>query len=398
MPVADRFKPFGTTIFAEITNRAVAAKAVNLGQGFPDFDGPEFIKLAAHRAIDTKPNQYAPMGGIPDLTKAIADRWKTSTGLEIDPSVQVTVTAGCTQAIPACTLGLLNPGDEVIVFEPYYDSYPACLAMAAATPVFVTLHDKGGEFAFDEAELRAAVTPKTRAIILNTPHNPTGKVFSRSELEQIAVVCREHDLLCISDEVYDRLVYRDAHNPEAEHVSIASLPDMAERTITLNSLGKTFSLTGWKIGWAIASPELTKGIRAAHQYLTYAVNTPMQHAAAEALGAPDSYYEELIATFAQRRDALAEALERLGFKVNRPAGGYFILADHRGVSGPLGLTTDVEVCHHLIEHAGVATIPPTAFYDHKQRGEHLLRFAFCKTQKTIDAAVERLEKLAKAGV
>jgi aspartate/methionine/tyrosine aminotransferase len=215
-------------------------------------------------------------------------------------------------------------------------------------------------------------------------------------LEQIAGVCREHDLLCISDEVYDRLVYRDQYNPEAEHISIASLPGMADRTITLNSIGKTYSLTGWKIGWAVASPELTRGVRAAHQYLTYAVNTPMQHAAAEALGAPGSYYSELTAMFASRRDALAEALERLGFKVNRPAGGYFILADHRAVSEPLGLTTDVEVCHHLIEHAGVATIPPTAFYDHKHRGEHLLRFAFCKTQKTIDAAVERLRTLAQA--
>lgn len=398
MTVADRFKPFGTTIFAEITTRAVEARAVNLGQGFPDFDGPEFIKLAAKRAIDEKPNQYAPMGGVPEFTKAIATRWERDTGQAIDPKSQVTVTAGCTEAIPATTLGLLNPGDEVIVFEPYYDSYPASLAMAGAKPVFVTLHDRGGSFEFDEAELRAAVTPKTRAIILNTPHNPTGKVFSRAELEQIAGVCRESDLLCISDEVYDRLVYRDEHNPEAEHVSIASLPGMAERTITLNSLGKTFSLTGWKIGWATASPELTRGIRAAHQYLTYAVNTPMQYAAAEALGAPDSYYEELTATFIARRDALAEALEHLGFKVNRPAGGYFILADHRAVSGSLGLNTDVEVCHHLIQHAGVATIPPTAFYDHKQRGEHLLRIAFCKTQETIDAAVERLEKLAEARV
>lgn len=398
MPVADRFKPFGTTIFAEITSRAVEAQAVNLGQGFPDFDGPEFIKLAAKRAIDEKPNQYAPMGGVPEFTKAIATRWERDTGLAIDPKSQATVTAGCTEAIPATTLGLLNPGDEVIVFEPYYDSYPASLAMAGAKPVFVTLHDRGGSFEFDEAELRAAVTSKTRAIILNTPHNPTGKVFSRAELEQIAALCQKRDLLCVSDEVYDRLVYRDEHNPEAEHISIATLPGMADRTITLNSLGKTFSLTGWKIGWAIASPELTKGIRAAHQYLTYAVSTPMQYAAAEALGAPDSYYEELTATFTARRDALAAALERLGFEVNRPAGGYFILADHRGVSQPLGLKTDVEVCHHLIEHAGVATIPPTAFYDHKQRGQHLLRFAFCKTQKTIGAAVQRLEKLARAGV
>ena len=398
MTVADRFKPFGTTIFAEITARAIEAKAVNLGQGFPDFDGPEFIKLAAKRAIDEKPNQYAPMGGVPEFTRAIATRWERDTGQAIDPKTQVPVTAGCTEAIPATTLGLLNPGDEVILFEPYYDSYPASLAMAGAKPIYVTLHDTGGAFAFDPDELRAAVTPRTRAIVINTPHNPTGKVFSRAELEQIAALCQERDLLCVSDEVYDRLVYRDEHNPDAQHISIATLPGMAERTITLNSLGKTFSLTGWKIGWAIASPELTRGVRAAHQYLTYAVSTPMQHAAAEALGAPDSYYEELTATFAARRDARARSLEHLGFKAHLPAGGYFILADHRGVSEPLGLTTDVEVCHHLIQHAGVATIPPTAFYDHKQRGEHLLRFAFCKTQETIDAAVERLEKLARAGV
>ena len=392
---AHRLQPFGTTIFAEISRRAVAVDAVNLGQGFPDFEGPDFVKEAAARALFDHPNQYAPLAGIPALTRAIADRWREDAKTPIDPLAQVTVTAGCTEGIAASILGLINPGEKVITFEPFYDSYPACCALAGADMIAVPLRcAPDGSFAFDPEELaRAAATPGARAILVNTPHNPTGKVFTAQELHTIAHICRDNDLIAITDEVYDRLVYRDTFNPDAQHIRLATLPGMGERTITLNSLGKTFSLTGWKIGWAIASPELTKAVRAAHQFLTFAIATPLQHAAAAALGVDDSYYAELADTFRARRDLLAGALESLGFTFARPAGGYFILADHTNISQPLGLSDDRAMCDHLIDAAGVATIPPSVFYQHQEIGRSLLRFAFCKTEQTLHATIERLGKL-----
>lgn len=390
---ASRLQAFGTTVFAEISRRALAAQAVNLGQGFPDFEGPDFVKDAAERALRDHPNQYAPMGGLPVLARAIADRWREDARATVDPASEVTVTAGCTEAIAAAILGLINPGDKVIVFEPFYDSYVACLAMAGAEMLPVALRPgTDGRFGFDPEELaRAAATPGARAILVNTPHNPTGKVFSAQELHTIARLCCAHDLLAITDEVYDRLVYRDKFNPDAQHVRLATLPDMQPRTITLNSIGKTFSLTGWKIGWAIAPPHLTAGVRAAHQFLTFAVATPLQRAAAVALGVDDSYYAQLADTFRAQRDLLAEALESLGFRFARPAGGYFILADHTQVSQRLGLAgDDMAICDHLIDKVGVATIPPRVFYVRKELGRSLLRFAFCKTEATLRAGVERL--------
>lgn len=385
MPTARRLFPFGTTIFAEISRLASEHNAINLGQGFPDFDGPEPLKQAAIDAIRAGHGQYAPMGGVPELTGAIATIFSRETGLPFDPARSVTVTAGCTEAIAAALLGLLNAGDEVIVFEPYYDSYRACLAMTDAVPRFITL--RAPEFTFDEAELRRAFTPRTRAVLLNTPHNPTGRVFSRDELACIADLCIAHNAIVIADEVYERLVF------EGEHAHIAALPGMAERTITLSSLGKTFSLTGWKIGWAIAPPDLTAGVRAAHQFLTYAVNTPMQHAAAAALRLaepPGTYYRDFLGEYRDRRDRLCAVLEHAGFRFRPPQGTYFILADH----SPFGFTDDVAFCKHLIESIGVAAIPPTAFYENKEHGRSLVRFAFCKTNATLDAAAERLAKLA----
>lgn len=389
--VSDRLAPFGTSIFADITARATAAGAVNLGQGMPDSDGPDWIKDAAARAMREKPNQYVPMPGVPALRKAIADRFSaTGGGRRPDVNSEVTVTSGCTEALAACMLGLLNPGDEVVVFEPFYDAYLADLAVAGAVPVFVPLRFQGdGTFAFSQADLAKAVGPRTRAILLNTPHNPTGKVFDAAELETIAELARTNDLIVFADEVYDSHVY------EGEHVRIASLEGMGERTVTLGSFGKMFSLTGWKIGWAIAPPGLTEGIRASHQFLTFCVAAPLQHAAAEALRAEASYYTDLTARFRSQRDRLASGLRGLGFRFAVPAGGYFILADHTPVSARLGACSDVEFCHHLIEQAGVATIPPSAFYRESDDGTRLLRFAFCVSPDRIDESLTRLSAWAR---
>ena len=383
MPVADRFSAFGTTVFAEISRLAIQHNAVNLGQGFPDFDGPEHVKQAAIDAIRAGHGQYARTQGVPILNESIAAFWNSETGEVIDPDAQVTVTAGCTEAIAATLLGLVNPGEEVILFEPYYDSYRACVSMAGATPRFVTL--RAPDFTFDESELRAAFTSKTKAILINTPHNPTGHVFTRDELDLIAQLCQKHDVIAITDEVYEKLVF------EGEHIRMATLPGMWERTVTLSSLGKTFSLTGWKIGWAIAPEELTRAVRAAHQYLTFAVNTPCQHAAAAALRSPAAYYDDFLTEYRARRDYLCGALTDIGFKLHKPEGTYFVLADHT----PFGFDNDVSFCKHLVEHIGVAAIPPTAFYENKHEGRKLVRFAFCKKMETLEAAVERMRKLKK---
>jgi aspartate/methionine/tyrosine aminotransferase len=352
---------------------------VNLGQGFPDFDGPEVVKGAAIEAIRAGHGQYAPMAGVAALREAIAARY----GERVDPERHVTVTAGCTEAIPSVLLGLVDPGDEVVLFEPYYDSYRACVAMAGATAKFVTL--RAPDFCFDEAELRAAFSNKTKAVLVNTPHNPTGRVLTREELECIGRLCEEFDAIAVCDEVYEELVF------EGEHVRMAELPGMWERTVTMSSLGKTFSLTGWKIGWVVAPEGLTAGVRAAHQFLTYAVNTPMQHAAAVALGMGEEYFDVLRAGYRAKRDMLCGALDAIGFGVRAPAGTYFVLADHSG----FGFGDDVAFCKHLIEEVGVAAIPPTAFYEDKEAGRHLVRFAFCKREETLRAAVERLGKLQK---
>jgi aspartate/methionine/tyrosine aminotransferase len=358
---------------------------VNLGQGFPNFDGPDFVKDAAVAAIAAGHNQYARMTGIPPLSAAIADWFRAGAGpgfRAIDPDREVTVTSGCTEAIPATLLGLVDPGREVVVFEPYYDSYPACIAMAGATPRFVPLRPP--DFTFDEAELRRAFTDRTRAIIVNTPHNPTGKVFTQAELEIVAELCRRHDVIAITDEVYERLVF------EGRHVRLAALEGMAERTVSLSSLGKTFSLTGWKIGWAAAPPELTKAVRAAHQFITFATATPLQHAAARALSASPEYYEKLLAGYRARRDFLVGELERIGFGVRPPGGTYYVCADFRR----FGFEDDVAFCRHLIEDVGVAAIPPSFFYDRPENGRGYVRFAFCKEARTLEAAVRRLEVLA----
>lgn len=397
--VSDKLAPFGTTIFTTMTKLAMEHGAVNLSQGFPDFDGPQFIKQAAKDAIDTQHNQYAPMPGLPSLRQAIAKRFTRDTALPCDPDTQVIVTAGCTEAIAAALIGLCNPGDEVILFEPFYDSYRAAVAMAGATAKYVALtpryDEKSGtrsikSFDFDPAALRAAFTPRTRAIIVNTPHNPTGKVFTRDELQLIADLCIQHNVVAIADEVYERLLYNPAQQP---HISIASLDGMHDRTVTLSSLGKTFSFTGWKIGWSVASPALTAAVRSAHQFITFAVATPLQHAAAAALAREEEAVSELVPMLQANRDKLAAALTDLGFAVFTPPGTYFICADHTAVAPKVGADDDQSFCLNLIKQIGVAAIPPSVFYNSPELGQPLVRFAFCKKPQTIDDGIARLRKL-----
>jgi N-succinyldiaminopimelate aminotransferase len=376
-----RHAALAPTIFAEMSRLAAAHDAVNLSQGFPDFAGPRFLKTAAIRAIEADHNQYAPMRGVQPLVTAIADDLKRRRGLDYDPSCEVTVFSGATEAIHCALMAFTGPGDEVLLLEPFYDSYVACCALAGSTPRYVTLH--GPEFRWDEKELRAAFNERTKLVMLNTPHNPTGRVFSRNELALIAELCREHDVLCVTDEVYDRLVY------EGEHISMASLDGMGERTITINSTGKTFSLTGWKIGYATAPVELSHRLGSVHQFVTFAVATPLQHAMVEAITAPTSYFDELQTEYKRRRDYLMDGLRATGLRPLLPAGSYFIMADIR----PLGYDDDVEFCRHLVEEIGVAAIPPSALYAMSDEGRHYARFCFAKRDETLCEAVARLASL-----
>ncbi|MBC7833577.1 MAG: aminotransferase class I/II-fold pyridoxal phosphate-dependent enzyme [Phycisphaerales bacterium] len=383
-----------------MTRLAQQHGAINLAQGFPDFDGPAYIKDAAVRAILDGHNQYSRMFGVPEIAAAIADWWCSQTNQPIDPATQLAVTAGCTEALAAAFLGLLDPGDEVVLFEPYYDCYRAGVTMGGGVPKFVTLRPAAqidephrspagpGAFAFDLRQLEAAFTPRTRLVILNTPHNPTGKAFSRAELELVARLCAKHDAVVVTDEVYERLTF----TPELPHVRIATLPGMAERTLTLSSLGKTFSLTGWKIGWAVGSPPLIAALRSAHQFLTFCAATPLQHGAAEALAntaARDLYIADLVSQLSRERSFLSTALSELGFTVYPPDGTYFIMADH----SRFGFPDDVAFCRHLTAEVGVAAIPPSVFYSNPADGARLARFAFCKQHTTMQQAVERLARL-----
>ena len=377
METANRLKQYGETVFATWSKLAIEHSAINLGQGFPDFSAPDFVKESGIKAIQDGENQYSRSAGHPLLVQAIADTFE----IPVDPMEEVTVTCGSTETISAVILGLINPGDEVIVIEPYYDSYLACLSMAGAVPKIVTLH--APTFILDENELRSAFSDNTKMIIVNTPHNPTGRVFTKKELRLIAELAIQHDAIVLSDEVYDKLVLTGTHIP------IATLPEMRERTITLRSLGKVFSVTGWKIGWSVAPAGLTKGIRCAHQFLTFCASTPLQVGAAAALRAPDSYFSEYTKEYRERRDLLVEGLQDVGFKVHSPEGTYFVLADHT----PFGFQDDISFCRHIVETCGVVGIPPSAFYSKSVEGRNYVRFAFCKGLDTLKTAVERLHGL-----
>ncbi|MFD4525211.1 pyridoxal phosphate-dependent aminotransferase [Streptomyces sp. NPDC058470] len=377
-----RLAEFGTTIFAEMSALALSTGSINLGQGFPDTDGPEEIREAAVRALrDGRGNQYPPGPGVPELRTAIAAHQKHRYGLSYDPDREVLVTAGATEAIAAALLALLEPGDEVIAFEPYYDSYAACIAMAGGTRVPVTLRPQDGSFRLDLDELRDAVTDNTRLLLINTPHNPTGTVLTREELTEIARLAVERDLLVVTDEVYEHLVF-DA----AEHLPLASFPGMRERTVTIGSAGKTFSFTGWKVGWITSTPDLVTAVRSAKQFLTYVSSGPFQYAVAEALALPDSYFEDFRADMLAKRDLLAAGLTEAGFEVFRPAGTYFITTDIR----PLGESDGFAFCRALPERAGVVAIPNAVFYDHREAGAPFVRFAFCKRTEVLEEAAKRL--------
>jgi N-succinyldiaminopimelate aminotransferase len=377
-----RLDGLGTSIFAEMSARAVATGAVNLGQGFPDVDGPREIAEKAASAIMTgKGNQYPPGPGIPELRTAVAEHQRRCYGLVFNPDTEVLITAGATEAIAAALLALLEPGDEVIAFEPYYDSYTANIAMAGATRVPVTL--RAPDFRPDLQKLRAAITDKTRLILLNSPHNPTGMVLTRAETQAIADLAIAHDLLVVTDEVYEHLTY------DREHVPIASLEGMRERTVSVSSAGKTFSFTGWKVGWVTGTPEIVNAVRTTKQFLTFVASGPFQYAVADALALPGTYFQALAEELKMKRDLFATGLKEIGFEVYQPDGTYFITTD----VSPLGATDGIEFCLNLPDKAGVVAIPSAVFYDDKEAGRTQVRFAFCKRAEILEEALTRLAVL-----
>ena len=377
-PSASRLAGFGTTIFTEMSALAERTGSINLGQGFPDDDGPSAVLEAAVQAIRDGHNQYAPLPGVPALVDAIAEHQRARYGLEHEA---IQVTFGATEAITAALLGLCEPGDEVVALDPFYDSYRAGAALAGGRLVGVPLTPP--EWRFDAQQLAAAITPRTRVLLLNSPHNPTGRVLDLAELEQIAAACVEHDLIAISDEVYEHLVF------EGEHVPLATLPGMAERTLTVSSIGKTFSVTGWKTGWACGPAQLVAATRGAKQFMTFAGGTPFQHAAATALAGAEEHGARLAAELKAKRDRICAGLERAGATVLRPAGTYFVNADVR----PLGYDDGVAFCRELPERAGVVAIPTSVFSADPERVRSLVRFAFCKREDVIDEAATRLGRL-----
>ena len=379
--IKSNLREFGETIFAEMSALAIETGAINLGQGFPDTDGPIEISELAIQAIRNGQNQYPPGLGIPELRKAISAHQKRFYNLDFDFDTEVLVTAGATEGIAASLLALCEPGDEVITFEPYYDSYAASIALSGATRRVVTL--RAPNYQFDPEELRNSVNANTKAILVNSPHNPTGKVFSREELLLISELCQEHDLIAICDEVYEHLVFEGVHTP------LISLPGMRDRTIQISSSGKTFSFTGWKIGWVCAQPALLNTVRTAKQFLTYVNGSPFQPAIASALLLPDDYFRDLLIDMKRKRDCLSSGLENAGFTVFVPAGTYFVTADIR----PFGISDGREFCLTLPQTCGVVAVPNVVFYDNKDEGRHLVRFAFCKRLEVLESAVLRLMSL-----
>ena len=379
-----RLQGFGATIFAEMSALAVRTGAINLGQGFPDTDGPPEVLQAAVDAIRGGRNQYPPGIGIPELRHAVAAHQKRFYDLSYDPDTEVLITAGATEALAAALLSLCEVGDEVVCFEPYYDSYAAGIALAGAVRRPVLL--RGPESAYVPEELEAAIGPRTRLILLNSPHNPTGKVFNRAELEHVAELAIRHDLLVVTDEVYEHIVY------EGEHVPLATLPGMRDRTITISSGGKTFSTTGWKIGWACATPELVSAVRTSKQFLTYVSGGPFQYAIAAGLGLGDDYFRSLVGGLRDCRDRLCAGLRDAGFDVWDSAGTYFVTTH----LATLGHSDGVEFCWSLPERCGVVAVPSVVFYDNKDVGRPLVRFACCKRPEVIAEAAERLATLQPA--
>jgi aspartate/methionine/tyrosine aminotransferase len=373
---------FTESVIREMTRLAQLHGAVNLSQGFPDFPAPAEVKEAARRAVAADINQYAITWGARSLREAIAAKQERLYGLRVDPEREITVTCGSTEAMIAALLAVLDAGDEVVVFEPFYENYGPDAILSGAQPRFVRLRPP--DWSFDPDELARAFGPRTRAVVVNTPNNPTGKVFTRAELETVAELCRRHDALAITDEIYEHILYDGA-----VHVPMATLPGMADRTITINGMSKTYSVTGWRVGWAIAPPVLTSAVRKVHDFLTVGAAAPLQEAGAAALALPESYYRDLAQAYATRRARLVAILERAGFVVYRPAGAYYVMTETTG----LGWDDDVAFARHLIETVGVAVVPGSSFYQDPKDGRHQVRFAFCKKEETLAEAERRLARL-----
>ena len=398
--LSDKVEHFTESVIREMTRQAMQYDAVNLAQGFPDFSAPAEIKRAAQDAIAADVNQYAITWGAKSLRVAIARQMQEWQGIEVDPEKEIVVCCGSTEAMIATLLAVCNKGDEVVVFEPFYENYGPDAILSGAKPRFVSLRppqaskgegggEREGEWTFDEQELREAFQHKTaqhhtKAIILNTPNNPTGKVFSRKELELIRDLCVEYNVLAITDEIYEHILYDGS-----EHISIARLDGMRERTITINGLSKSYSVTGWRVGWAVAPPAITNAIRKVHDFLTVGAPAPLQEAGAAALSLPASYYRELAERYRTRRDHLIPALEKAGFCCYRPRGAYYVMTD----ISAFGFANDVQFAAHLVKDIGIACVPGSSFYKHPKDGSQQVRFAFCKKPETLDEAARRLEKL-----
>ncbi|MSR18392.1 MAG: aminotransferase class I/II-fold pyridoxal phosphate-dependent enzyme [Phycisphaerales bacterium] len=376
---ARRLRPFGESIFTTMSALAVRHSAINLGQGFPDFEPPEFVRSAAKRALDGGFSQYGRSFGLPEVNRVLSRQLLGTTGNEYDPDLGICVTAGCTEAIAAAMLGLLDPGDEVVMMDPCYDSYAACVVMAGGVPRRIALSLPG--FRIDEATLRGACSTRTRAILLNSPHNPTGRIFDEEELAAVARIATDIGCIVISDEVYEWITFT------RKHLSIASLPGMSARTLVLSSLGKTFSCTGFKVGWAAGPNHLVAAVRAAHQFLTFCSATPLQQSAIAAFANLEEYLPSLRSDYLRRRDQMVHGLQQAGFSCITPEGSYFIVAEH----GHLGLGTDIDAAQTLVREARVATIPVSAFYGDPAANPHFLRVAFCKSDETISEACRRLQ-------
>jgi aminotransferase len=381
--VSDKAASFTESVIREMTRLAIRHGAINLAQGFPDFPAREEIKRAAQEAIAADINQYAITWGAKNFREAIAAKFERTYGVPVDPERQLCVTCGSTEAMISSMLAVIDPGDEVVVFEPYYENYGPDAILAGAVPRHVTLHEP--EWTFDEEELAAAFNDRTRGIILNTPNNPTGKVFTREELEVIAGLCQRYGVVAFTDEIYEHITYEGAR-----HVPLITIPGMEDRTVTINALSKTYSVTGWRVGWTIASPTLIDGIRKVHDFLTVGAAAPLQEAGVVAMALPDSYYRRTAAEYLERRDLMLGILEGIGLKSSKPLGAYYIMTE----VGHLGFHDDVEAAVHLVKDIGVATVPGSSFYSRPELGRTKLRFSFCKKLETLRAAGERLSRLA----
>ncbi len=382
--ISQKAASFTESVIRDMTRLAIRHGAINLAQGFPDFACPRELKDAAKAAIDADINQYAITWGAQGFREAIAAKFERTYGMRVDPNTRVCVTCGSTEAMIAAIMAIVDPGDEVVVFEPFYENYGPDAILSGATPRYVTLHEP--DWTFDEGELAAAFNERTRGIILNTPNNPTGKVFTSKELEAIATLCQKWDVVAFTDEIYEHMTY-EGH----AHVPLITVPGMEDRTVTINALSKTYSVTGWRVGWTVSSPDLTNGIRKVHDFLTVGAAAPLQEAGAVAMGLPEPYYEQLAAEYLERRDLMLGILEGAGFKTYKPYGAYYIMTD---ISG-LGFDDDVEAATHLTAEVGVASVPGSSFYSRPELGRTKLRFSFCKKLDTLRAAGERLAGLRR---